>query len=209
MPARLPLAKAAFDLDSVLTAATVAVVATALTMTGVQLGLLQGHRRWLAFAALSTATGVGRLVVGGAVLLLWPTPLGAMAGVALGTLLPLAVGAVLVSREPRRAAAGGSSGAVLREVLHDSHTLLAFFALTQVDVFAARAMLPASESGLYASGLILAKGVLFMPTFVTVMAFPALARRGEHRHLHLIGLGIVASIGGSPSSVPCSSPVSP
>ena len=116
------------------------------------------------------------------------------------------------SREPRADRAGSRArlprgaerrpgspdrpAAILREVLHDSHTLLAFFALTQVDVFVARATLPASESGLYAAGLILAKGVLFLPTFVTVMAFPALARRGGHRHLHLIGLAIVAAIGG-------------
>ena len=37
--------------------------------------------------------------------------------------------------------------------------------------------LPADEAGTYASGLILSKAVLFLPTFVTVMAFPALARR--------------------------------
>lgn len=191
-----PLAAAAFDLDNTLTAAMVAVIAAALTVTGVQLGLLQGRRRWVAFAALSTVTGVGRLVIGGVVLLLWPTPLGAMAGVALGTLLPLAVGAALVSRERGQPAVHDSVREVVRDVLHDSHTLLAFFALTQVDVFAARVLLPASESGLYAAGLILAKGVLFMPTFVTVMAFPALARRGSHRHLHLIGLAIVAAIGG-------------
>ena len=80
-------------------------------------------------------------------------------------------------------------------MLHDSHTLLAFFALTQVDVFAARVMLPADEAGIYASGLILTKAVLFLPTFVTVMAFPTLARRTGPRHLHLAGLGVVLGIG--------------
>lgn len=193
-----PLAAAAFDLESWVTPATVGLIAAALTVTGVQLGLLQGRRRWLAFASVSVASGVGRLVVGGAVLAIWPTPLGAMCGVAIGALVPLALGHVIVSRDP--SPGGGqpheSSAGVVREVLHDSHTLLAFFALTQVDVFAARITLPATESGLYAAGLILAKGVLFMPTFVTVMAFPVLARRRGHRHLHLIGLAIVASIGG-------------
>ncbi len=193
-----PLAVAAFNLTSWATAATVAVIAAALTVTGVQLGLLQGRRRWSGYASLSAASGAGRLLVGGAVLVIWPTPLGAMCGVALGSLVPIALGHVLVSREAPR---GGTESpdrpaAILREVLHDSHTLLAFFVLTQVDVFVARATLPASESGLYAAGLILAKGVLFLPTFVTVMAFPALARRGGHRHLHLIGLAIVAAIGG-------------
>jgi O-antigen/teichoic acid export membrane protein len=56
-------------------------------------------------------------------------------------------------------------------------------------------MLPADEAGIYASGLILTKAVLFLPTFVTVMAFPTLARRTGPRHLHLVGLGVVLGIG--------------
>ncbi|MEO7422612.1 MAG: lipopolysaccharide biosynthesis protein [Ornithinibacter sp.] len=193
-----PLAATAFDLKSWVTPATVGVIAAALTVTGVQLGLLQGRRRWLAFASVSVSSGVGRLMVGGAVLAVWPTPLGAMSGVAIGALVPLALGHVIIARDLSlvEGQPHGSSAGVVREVLHDSHTLLAFFALTQVDVFAARITLPPTESGLYAAGLILAKGVLFMPTFVTVMAFPVLARRGGHRHLHLLGLAIVASIGG-------------
>jgi O-antigen/teichoic acid export membrane protein len=197
-----PVAAVLLHLDSWLTAATVAVTAAALTITGAQLGILQGHRSWRAFAGLSLTTGAGRLVVGGAAVVLWPTPLGAMTGVALGAVAPLLVGRRLTRPGPNAMPAGEGGppsrarrGGTLRDLLHDSHTLLAFFALTQVDVFAARVVLPADEAGVYASGLILTKAVLFLPTFVTVMAFPTLARRTGHRHLHLAGLGVVLAIG--------------
>ena len=196
-----PIAARLLRLDSWLTAATVAVTAAALTVTGAQLGILQGHQSWRAFAGLCLATGAGRLLVGGTAVVLWPTPLGAMTGVALGALLPLVVGRRL-TRSPAALPVGSVGVAtprrphgILRDVLHDSHTLLAFFALTQVDVFAARVVLPADEAGIYASGLILTKAVLFLPTFVTVMAFPTLARRTGPRHLHLAGLGVILGIG--------------
>ena len=197
-----PVASSILRLDSWLTAATVAVTAAALTVTGAQLGILQGRRDWRFFALLSVAMGAGRLLVGGVAIALWPTPLGAMTGVALGALVPIVVGRRLTrapsttpgSARPAPAARRAPLG-LLREVVHDSHTLLAFFALTQVDVFAARVTLPADEAGTYASGLILSKAVLFLPTFVTVMAFPALARRAGHRHLHLLGLAVIFVIG--------------
>ncbi|HQD68506.1 MAG TPA: hypothetical protein PLO87_07925 [Ornithinibacter sp.] len=198
-----PVASTVLRLDSWLTAATVAVTAAALTVTGAQLGILQGRRDWRAFAILSVAMGAGRLVVGGAAIALWPTTLGAMTGVALGAIVPIVVGHRLTrarsTTSPGSALPADPSGrapiGLLREVAHDSHTLLAFFALTQVDVFAARVTLPADEAGNYASGLILSKAVLFLPTFVTVMAFPALARRAGHRHLHLLGLAVIFVIG--------------
>ena len=196
-----PLAARLLRLDGWLTAATVAVTAAALTVTGAQLGILQGHQSWRAFAGLCLTTGAGRLLVGGTAVVLWPTPLGAMTGVALGALLPLVVGRRLTRSRavlpvgPVGVATPRRRHGILRDVLHDSHTLLAFFALTQVDVFAARVVLPADEAGIYASGLILTKAVLFLPTFVTVMAFPTLARRTGPRHLHLAGLGVILGIG--------------
>ncbi len=191
-----PVATAAFHLESWLSATTVAVTAAALTLVGVHLGLLQGRRRWRDFAVLSVASGSGRLVVGGASLWLWPSALGAMTGVALGALVPVLVGQLLVRAPVRGDRPGPETRRVAREVLHDSHTLLVFFALIQVDVFVARAALPATESGLYAAGLILTKAVLFLPTFVTIVAFPALARRDHgRRHLHHAGLLLVLAIG--------------
>jgi O-antigen/teichoic acid export membrane protein len=164
-------------------------------VTGAQLGLLQGGGRWRDFAVLSVASGAGRLVLGAAGILVSPTPLGAMSGVALGAVVPVLVGHRLAHVARSGAGPAEPWRDVGREVMHASHTLLAFFALTQADVFVARAVLPATESGLYAAGLIITKAVLFLPTFVTVMAFPALSRRGGRRHLHHLGLLLVLAIG--------------
>ena len=193
--ALVPVATAVFRLGSWLTAATVAVTAAALTLTGVRLGLAQGRRRWRAFALLSVTSGLGRVVVGGAVLAVLPTALGAMLGVALGALVPVVAGRLLVPDPPPERSGAPEAPGVLREVLRDAHTLLAFFVLTQADVFAARAILPPDESGVYAAGLILAKAVLFLPTFVTVLAYPAMARRRGGRHLHHLGLLVVLGLG--------------
>ena len=91
---------------------------------------------------------------------------------------------------PSQAEAG-----VLRETAASSHALLAFFALSSLDVLLARAILDPHEAGLYAAGVILAKAVLFLPYFLTVIAFPAMSRRGADRHLHLWGLAGVLAIG--------------
>ena len=203
LPGALPVAARLLRLDSWLTAATVAVTAAALTVTGAQLGILQGHRSWRAFAGLCLDDRGGpaarRRHRGGAV---------ADAARRDDRGGPRRAGAARrrspadpVTRRrrppargpPRRHAVPHRHSCVTS--LHDSHTLLAFFALTQVDVFAARVMLPADEAGIYASGLILTKAVLFLPTFVTVMAFPTLARRTGPRHLHLAGLGVILGIG--------------
>ncbi len=191
-----PVLAAVFHLDSWLTAATVALTSGALAVTGSQLGLLQGSRRWRDFALLSVAFGVGRLVVGGAALWVSQTPLAAMAGVSAGSLVPVGVGYLLLRRDLGRGVREPVPlRSLTREVLHDTHILLAFFVLTQADVFVARATLPPEESGLYAAGLILAKAVLFLPTFVAVVAYPTLARRGGRRHVHHIGLLLVLAIG--------------
>jgi O-antigen/teichoic acid export membrane protein len=84
---------------------------------------------------------------------------------------------------------------VLRETMHNSHALLAFFALSNTDVIVARSTLDAHQAGLYAGGLILAKAVLFLPQFVVVIAFPSMSRQGSGRRMHLLGLGMVLTIG--------------
>ena len=69
-------------------------------------------------------------------------------------------------------------GGVLRETMHNSHALLAFFALSNADVIIARSTLDEHQAGLYAGGLILSKAVLFLPQFVVVVAFPSMRERG-------------------------------
>jgi O-antigen/teichoic acid export membrane protein len=84
---------------------------------------------------------------------------------------------------------------VLRETLHNSHALLAFFALSNADVIIARSTLDEHQAGLYAGGLILTKAVLFLPQFVVVIAFPSMSRRDAAKRMHLVSLGAVLVIG--------------
>jgi O-antigen/teichoic acid export membrane protein len=84
---------------------------------------------------------------------------------------------------------------VLRETLHNSHALLAFFALSNADVIIARSTLDEHQAGLYAAGLILSKAVLFLPQFVVVIAFPSMSKQGAGRQMHLVSLAAVLGIG--------------
>ncbi|MET1037421.1 MAG: hypothetical protein ABW075_04050, partial [Aeromicrobium sp.] len=58
----------------------------------------------------------------------------------------------------------------------------------------ARNLLDEHDSGLYASGLILAKAALFFPQFVSVVLFPRLARATTH-HARLRAVSLVAGLG--------------
>ena len=202
----VPLVTTALRLDSWLTAALLGITVVPLTVMGGQAGLLQGERRWLPLAGIYLMTGLGRVVFGVAALVLEPDALGAMVGVAVGAFAPAVLGWFAL-RHPARTAGRveppeplapvprWAKGGVLREVAHNSHALLAFFALSNVDVVVARSVLGDYQSGLYAGGLILAKAVLFLPQFVVVIAFPAMAEVGATRARHFKGLGMVLAIG--------------
>ncbi len=164
-------------LDSLGTAALTAVAAAPLTLMGAQAGILQGERRWVPLAMIYVAIGVPRLVIGTALILWQPTEFFALLGVALAAYVPVLVGwrALRHPREPGEHSTDHSTRALWTETFHNSNTLLAFFALSNVDILVARNVLDAHEAGLYAGGLILVKAVLFLPQFVVVLAFPSMA----------------------------------
>ena len=84
---------------------------------------------------------------------------------------------------------------MLRETVHNTQALFAFFALSNADIIISRNVLDAHDSGLYASGLILTKAVLFLPQFVVVVAFPAMSTASERRRALTRSLGAVALLG--------------
>jgi O-antigen/teichoic acid export membrane protein len=164
---------------------------------GGQAGVLQGERRWGSLAAIYLAVGLGRIAFGAGALVLRPDTFGAMLGYTVGAFAPEVVAAFALRRrrpvEP--SAASHPFGHVLRETAHNSHALLAFFALTNVDVIIARTVLDERQAGLYAGGLILAKAVLFLPQFVVVIAFPSMSSARSARRMNLIALAMVLGIG--------------
>jgi O-antigen/teichoic acid export membrane protein len=194
-----PLFMWLLHIDSVVAILLLAPTLGCLTLMGSQLGILQGSQRWTELAAVYFSTGVGRLVLGGGALLIHPSLDWAMAGLALGAAVPALLGQFFLR---------GSSGSttqqvkdVLRESVHGTHTLLAFFALANADVLFARALLDEKDSGYYAAGLIIAKACLFLPQFVIVLVFPSLANspgdtlRLRRSIMAVGGLGVCAVVG--------------
>lgn len=201
----IPLVTWVLRLDSWLTAGMIALTAIPLTVMGGQAGILQGERRWLPLAGIYLAVGLGRVGFGTLGLLLDDNTLGGMTGVAVGAVVPVIVGSAAL-RHPSRSsltegvAAGGAavpgrSRRVVRELFHNSHALLAFFALSNVDVVIARVVLDDHQGGLYAGGLILAKAVLFLPQFVVVVAFPSMSEAEARTTMTLKALAMVLGIG--------------
>jgi O-antigen/teichoic acid export membrane protein len=168
-----PLLRWLLHIDSIVAILLLAPTLGGLTLMGSQLGVLQGSQRWTELAAVYASAGLGRLILGGGALLLHPSLGWAMAGLALGAAVQAALGQFFL--RDAHGAAREQIGEVLRETVHGTHTLLAFFALANADVLFARALLDEKDSGYYAAGLIVAKACLFLPQFVIVLVFPSLA----------------------------------
>ncbi|KAA1378739.1 MATE family efflux transporter [Aeromicrobium fastidiosum] len=163
-----------------------------LTMMGAQAGIAQGLRRWNLLMAIYLSSGLGRLVIGSIALLVSPTQTAAMIGIAIGGWLPVIVGVSVLrmgrtTPQPLRP--------LVREIALSSHVLLAYFVLSNLDALVARNSLDAHDSGLYASGLILAKAALFLPQFVSVVVFGDLAR-ATTTSARLRAAAMVAALGG-------------
>ncbi|HEX4901419.1 MAG TPA: hypothetical protein VFV42_01325, partial [Acidimicrobiales bacterium] len=196
--AAAPLVSAVLNLESWGVASLIAVTVVPLTVMGGQAGVLQGERRWGPLAGIYLGVGLGRIAFGAVALLVEPDTLGAMLGVTAGAFVPAVVGWWALRRRtsphaPRTLPTGPVS--LLAETVRNSHALLAFFALSNVDVIVARSVLDEHDAGLYAGGLILTKAVLFLPQFVVVIVFPAMSSSGSARRINLLALGLVLAIG--------------
>ncbi len=194
-----PLVDVVLRLDSLPTAILVALTAVPLTLTGGLAGTLQGERRWRPLAALYLALGVPRLLIGTAMLLWQPSETSAIAGVFLASLAPVAVGVWALRHRPHvphgPSDADHGPRALLREAFRNSHALLGFFAVSNVDIIVARNVLDGHDAGLYAGALILTKAMLFLPQFVVIIAFPDLATAESRRRALRVSLALVLGAG--------------
>lgn len=192
-----PLIDYLLRLDDLPTAALVGLSAVPLTLMGGQAGILQGERRWQPLAAVYLASGLPRIVVGTALIAWRPTEFMAILGVTIGMFVPVVVGwFALRHREASdKRSAAHEGGAIMREALHNTQALFAFFALSNADIIVARNVLNSHDAGLYASGIILTKAMLFLPQFVVVVAFPSMSTAGERRRALTRSLGLVAVLG--------------
>jgi O-antigen/teichoic acid export membrane protein len=186
-------------LDDLASASLIALSAVPLTITGGQLGILQGERRWWPVAMIYVASGVPRLAIGTALILWRPTEFNALFGVFLGAIIPVFLGVYALRRKraPGRVSAHHSTRPIVREILGNTQTLLAFLCLTNCDVIVARNVLDGRDAGLYAAGLILTKAMLFLPQFVVVVAFPSMSTAQERRQALMRGLTLILALGAS------------
>lgn len=145
------------------------------TVLGAQLGIAQGERQWRSLAVLYFSFGVGRITFGTIGLALTSDATGAMLGIMVGTVLPVLIGLPLL-RSGARPERGSNlvKPNLVKEVVLGSQALGGYFLLCSLDSLIARRFGP-HESGLYAAGLILSKAALYLPQFVSVVAFADLA----------------------------------
>ncbi len=180
-------------LDSYLPVVLCGLALVPMTIVGAQFGIAQGSERWQKLALVYVCAGLGRVLGGATALLVSPTPVSAMIGVAFGAWLPVLVGLPLL-RGSNPLHAEGQHRSFLREIVLGSHALLAYFVLSNTDALVARNLLDAHDAGLYASGLVLTKAAMFLPQFVSVVLYPALARDETSRSRSL-AVGLVAALG--------------
>jgi len=188
-----PVIARVLHLDSLWPALLCALTLVPLTAMGGFIGIAQGAERWRAVTAIALANGFGRLLAGVIALLIHPSVVSAMIGVAIGAWAPVLAGARILgfhtTSDP-----SPSRRPLLREALAGTHTLFAFYVLSNLDALVARNRLDAHQAGLYAAGLILSKAALMAPSFVGVMLYPRLATDETAASLRL-AVTIVAGVG--------------
>ncbi|MGH8773654.1 MAG: lipopolysaccharide biosynthesis protein [Jiangellaceae bacterium] len=186
-----PALAAFLQLPSVVPVLAAAIGIAAMTATASAMGLVQGAERFTALGIL--VAGQAALRVGGGLsgMAIRPTASGALVGVAAGLVVG-AFGAWLVARPPLRLRTRATFGASLRTTLAAGALLLGLVVVTNVDVFLARHVLSAEDSGFYVAGSVFTKIAFWLPQFVPLVAFPALTdprrRRGAVR-LGLLAIG--------------------
>ena len=202
-----PLVSHILRLDTPWSAVLMGVTASLLCLMGGQAGILQGELRWVPLSLMYLSMGCARLIFGVAALLWGHSTVATMAGVAVAALVPALIGRAALRHPSRsridvrpttsapRERPGNAPESLWREVLHTSHVLFAFFAVSNIDIVLARAFLDDHESGSYAAGIVLTKAVLFLPQFVVIVLFPRLASGHQGRRTDLLGLGAIATLG--------------
>ncbi len=186
-------------LDGLLPAVLLGLCVVPVTVMGGQAGVLQGERRWLPLSLVYLSVGVPRVLLGGGCLLISATEASAMAGVLAASWLPVLIGSWTLRNRAHDAIVTAHDLAVRRDVRRETYgssaALLAFVALSNLDVVVARNVLDDHLAGLYAGGLIVTKAVLFLPQFAVVILFPSMSTAGESRAAVLRGLAFLTGIG--------------
>lgn len=189
-----PLLAAVMTLPTVASAASAAIAVGALTATAPALGLVQGAERFRLLAVMIAAQAALRVGGGIVGVLVGRTSATAMAGIAVGFVMA-AILFWVVAHPPIRGRRTKDPQSGLTATVVNGSMLLGFVVLTNVDVMLARHVLSEYDSGLYAAGAIFTKIAFWLPQFVPLLAFPALADPARRRTAINLGVAAVAGSG--------------
>lgn len=147
-------------------------------------GRLQGSEAFVAFAVLSVALALGRLVVGP---LAFAAGLG-VTGIVVGSVGLTAVAAGWALRRTSNTA-GAPVEALRGDIGRAGIAIILFWAMASIDVPIARHFLHPHEAGQYAAASVIGKAIIWLPGALSLVMFPRVTsrrERGEHTHPPLV-----------------------
>lgn len=184
-----PLLVSALHLSGPASVFYIAVATIPATIMGGQLGAAQGFEAHGRLASVYLLTGIGRAGGGIIGVLAAGSVVAATLGLAAGFAAAVIVGAIVIAPLLKRPPIKLAKFRI--ETFHATHSLLALFVLTNVDVLLARHFLPAHQAGMYAAGAIVAKVAFWLPQFVGVLAYPRMADERRAATLALASAAVV------------------
>lgn len=191
-----PVAKAFFHLDSVWPAVWLGAMLMPFVVTGALLGGLLGHEQYGRFAVGQVVAAVARFLAGVVTAALGLSVAGAMAALAVGTLLAALVVWQLSGPASWRRRADIGTRRLLPDLWRATSAIAGVIVLSNVDLLLARHFLSREDSGEYALASLFAKACLWGAQFVPALVFPRLARDGAGRGLLLRAAAAAAAVGG-------------
>lgn len=194
-----PLVADVFHLDSPAAVVLVATLIPAQMLTGAAQGLLLGHRRFAALAAVYVMIATARVLAAVVAALLDAGVVGMFGWLVLATWLPavaaLAMASVHVQRWNRLELG------LVRQLLTSNGTLGILLAMTSTDVLLARHELSAHDAGAYAFASLFGKVVFWGTQFVALALVPTASTGGHRRRPVMAALALVAAMGGVAAAV--------
>jgi O-antigen/teichoic acid export membrane protein len=174
-----------------------------LTVLGVHQGALLGAQRTIAYGAVLLSLTGGRLLAAGAALASGGGVTAVLGAAATVSWLTLAVTSALTRGHLSR---HGGSG--WRELAASVSTVACVFVITNIDVVAARILLPSVDSGVYAVAGLFARVAFWGPYVVVLVVFPLVSRGEGGRRLlaQAIAVTVVAGVLLAALAVPLAEP---
>lgn len=192
-----PVLTRLFHLDSAASVLLLALMLPAFMVTGATQGLLLGHQRYAALAAVYVAISVARVLAALVAAALGATVAGVFAWLLVAAWLPALLGLWLARRHVQRWSR--IDAGLVRELLTSNGILAVLLVMTSSDVLLARHFLTADEAGAYAFAGLFGKVVYWGTQFVALALVPSASAQHatgrSHRGPAVRAMGLVVLIG--------------